>query len=209
MLPSPINITLGNGSIVVATYHGIVYIGNSKINALYTPTFQVCLLSINQLDRSGATATFGNGICTILSPGQLTITGTRTGNLYIVDKPTTAYTSTAVPAAQAPGSKKRKRSKAKEQPSTVTAKSVSESRLWHRRLAHLNPAALRSVIDGFTHDGAMCDVCVQAKHKQKFIRTKVTRTTKPFELVHSDVCGPFATPTLSGNYHYFILFIDD
>jgi len=54
----------------------------------------------------------------------------------------------------------------------------------------------------------MCTVCIQAKHKQKFIRVKVRRTSKPFELVHSDVCGLFSTPTFGGNKH-FILFIDD
>jgi hypothetical protein len=54
----------------------------------------------------------------------------------------------------------------------------------------------------------MCTVCIQAKHKQKFIRVKVKRTTKPFELVHSDACGPFSTPTFGGNKH-FILFVDD
>ena len=90
----------------------------------------------------------------------------------------------------------------------ATAKSISESRLWHRRFAHLHPTALRSLIGGFTRDDAMCDVCIQAKHKQKLIRTKVKQTTIPFELVHSDVCGPFATPT-GGNNRYFILFIND
>ena len=66
------------------------------------------------------------------------------------------------------------------------------------------------LIDVFTHNDAMCDVCIQAEHKQKFIRTKVKRATTPFELVHSDVCGPFATPTGGSSCcHYFILFIDN
>ena len=54
----------------------------------------------------------------------------------------------------------------------------------------------------------MCNLCVQAKNKQKSIRTEVQRTTRPFELVHSDLCGPFATPS-SGETRYFILFVDD
>ena len=36
----------------------------------------------------------------------------------------------------------------------------------------------------------------------------VKRITTPYELVHSDVCGPFATPTHKG-FKYFILYIDD
>jgi len=54
----------------------------------------------------------------------------------------------------------------------------------------------------------MCTVCIQAKHKQKFIKVPVKRTTKPFELVYSDVCAPFSTLTLGAN-PYYILFIDD
>jgi len=54
----------------------------------------------------------------------------------------------------------------------------------------------------------MCTVCIQAKHNQRRIRVPVKRTTKPFQLVHSDVCGPFSTLTL-GDDRYYILFIDD
>ena len=54
----------------------------------------------------------------------------------------------------------------------------------------------------------MCTVCIQAKHKQRFITVPVKRTTRPFEHVHSDVCGAFSTPTLGDN-RYYILFIDD
>ena len=72
----------------------------------------------------------------------------------------------------------------------------------------MNPTAIKSLIDGYTHDDSMCTVCIQAKHNQRRIRVPVKRTTKPFELVHSDVCGPFSTLTL-GDDRYYILFIDD
>jgi hypothetical protein len=68
---------------------------------------------------------------------------------------------------------------------------------------------MKSLINGSEiFNSHICDVCTQAKHKQKFIRTKVRRVTKPYELVHSDTCGPFGTPTKAGHLHY-ILFIDD
>ena len=67
---------------------------------------------------------------------------------------------------------------------------------------------MKTLIGGYTHDDSMCTVCIQAKHKQRLIRVPVKRTTKPFELVHSDVCCPFSTPTLGDN-QYYILFIDD
>jgi len=49
---------------------------------------------------------------------------------------------------------------------------------------------------------------ILAKHERKTIRIPVLRTTTPFELVHSDTCGPFTTKSLSAGLH-FIAFIDD
>ena len=76
---------------------------------------------------------------------------------------------------------------------------LSESRIWHRRLAHKNPTAIKYLVKGYTNDDSMCTVCIQAKHKQRFINVPVQRITKPFELVHSDACGPFSTPTFGDN----------
>jgi hypothetical protein len=90
----------------------------------------------------------------------------------------------------------------------ATTLSTEESRRWHRRLAHLHPAAMRSLIDGLSHDDQLCDVCLKAKQKRKIVRIPVKPTTRPYELVHSDLCGPFSTPSLSGK-RYFIVFVDD
>jgi hypothetical protein len=67
---------------------------------------------------------------------------------------------------------------------------------------------MKILIGGYTHDDSMCTVCIQVKHKQRFIRLPVKYTTKPLELVHSDVRSSFSTPTL-GDTQYYILFIDD
>ena len=71
---------------------------------------------------------------------------------------------------------------------TMPNATMSDVMMWHRRLAHLHSAALRPLVNGIRvpHNREQCDVCVQAKHKQRFIRTMVKRVTKPFELVHSD-----------------------
>jgi len=54
----------------------------------------------------------------------------------------------------------------------------------------------------------MCTACIQAKHKDNIIKVKTKRTTKPFELVHSDECGPFPMLSSAGHRNY-ILFIHD
>jgi len=51
-------------------------------------------------------------------------------------------------------------------------------------------------------------LCIQAKLRRKLIRVQVPRTSIPFELVHSDLCGPFATRS-SGGAQYFIIYVDD
>ena len=76
--------------------------------------------------------------------------------------------------------------------------SIAESRMWHRRLGHPGEAAIKSSVKGYVDDGRICEVCIQAKLKRKIIRVPVQRTTTPFELVHSDLCGPFAVRSSGG-----------
>jgi len=89
-----------------------------------------------------------------------------------------------------------------------TTSSMLKSRQWHRRLAHMTPTAMTTLIGRYSNDYSMCTVCTQPHHKQTVIRVPVRHTTKPFELVQSHWCGTFSTPTLGDNRSY-ILFIDD
>lgn len=55
----------------------------------------------------------------------------------------------------------------------------------------------------------VCQGCVLGKnHRESFPQESKWRAKEPLELIHSDVCGPMQTPSLSGN-RYFITFIDD
>jgi len=80
--------------------------------------------------------------------------------------------------------------------------------MWHQRLGHPGEAAIKFIVKGYIDDGHIYDVCIQVKLKQKIIRIPVQRTTTPFKLVHSDLCGPFAICS-SGGAQYFIVYIDD
>jgi hypothetical protein len=53
----------------------------------------------------------------------------------------------------------------------------------------------------------LCETCIHTKQQQKVIRTKASRTTTPFELVHSDLCGPMKRSI--GGSQYYIIYIDD
>jgi len=54
----------------------------------------------------------------------------------------------------------------------------------------------------------LCDSCIKTKIQRNIIRTPVTRTKPPFELVQLDLCGPITPPSMGGA-RYFILYIDD
>ena len=55
---------------------------------------------------------------------------------------------------------------------------------------------------------APCDVCIKAKHRRTIICKPVAHMTRPFETVHSNLCGLISTPSVGGAC-YFIIYIDD
>jgi len=218
-LPSPITIKLGDETTVITTFHGFINLSPGlEFNALYTPRFRLSLLSIQQLDLARYTTTIRRGICSIFTDMAPTIIANRTGNLFILPSryALTSETGTTTPMtvqSTAPATDPMIAEQKKRQMDTsstveLTPASTITMWLWHRWPAHLQPAAMQSRIHGFEDFDGMCDVCLQAKHKQRGFRTKFKRTTWPFELVHSDTCGPFSSLT-KGDYLHYILFVDD
>jgi hypothetical protein len=86
-LPFPITTKLGDDTTVTATYHGLAHITQDlQLDALYTPTFQLSLLSISQLEHAGYTTTFRHEkrfISTDTNSTASIITANCIGNLYI------------------------------------------------------------------------------------------------------------------------------
>ena len=85
----------------------------------------------------------------------------------------------------------------------------------HRILAHINYKALpyvSKVVIGLPdlnieHEGT-CKGCEKGKNiKNPFLKSE-TKTKGTLELIHSDVCGPISSISLSG-YEYYVTFIDD
>jgi hypothetical protein len=211
-LPHPIDIKLGDDTCVRAIHYGELSIHKHRIEALHTPTFRYSLLSVSEFNDRRFIVTFGNNKCLITDCKQnIVVSGTKNGRLFQVDNDSVAALLNSVvphelvpPAGQhsdvqeiAPASGRLKKKL-----------SLQDSQLWHRRLAHSNHTAMESIVDGYTYDDRICETCVLAKHERKIIRIPVQRTTTPFELVHSDTCGPFATKSIGGATH-FIVFIDD
>jgi transposase InsO family protein len=86
---------------------------------------------------------------------------------------------------------------------------------WHRRLAHINYKALPyicKVVTGLPelkgdHED-ICNGCAQGKNiKNQFLK-RDNKAEGVLELIHSDVCGPMPSSSISG-YVYYVSFIDD
>jgi hypothetical protein len=101
-LPSPITIKLGDETTVITTFHGFVNISQGlQLNSLYSPTFRLSLLSINQLDLAGYTTTFQNGTCSIFT-NSTNIIANRTGDLDILQSSNALTSETGTVQSAAP-----------------------------------------------------------------------------------------------------------
>jgi transposase InsO family protein len=89
----------------------------------------------------------------------------------------------------------------------------NSSILWHRRLGHISKERLERLVKDeiFPNlDFTDFDVCVDCIKGKQTMHTKkcATRSGRLLEIVHTDICGPFDSPSF-GREKYFITFIDD
>lgn len=92
---------------------------------------------------------------------------------------------------------------------------VSPNELWHSRFGHLHFKALpdlQKMVSGMpTVDFDHYEVCkgfLHGKNVKRSFPSSIHRSKEILELIHSDICGPLSSPSLSG-YLYYVIFIDD
>jgi hypothetical protein len=160
-------------------------------DVLYVPGLTKKLLSISYLDKKGFRVAFIDGEVIMWPKGTIIedaiVIGTEEGGLYKLKGHSDA---------------------------TLNHSTESPCELWHRILAHINYKSLPYVskaIRGLPefkvdHEG-VCKGCVKGKNiKNPF--PKRESKAGVLELIHSDVCGPMPSTSLSG-YVYYVSFIDD
>ncbi|KAM1079012.1 hypothetical protein ACFX2B_013622 [Malus domestica] len=99
-------------------------------------------------------------------------------------------------------------------PKALTATVKASNTMWHQRLGHpsvkiLHKLAANSCISiSNSRNKAFCSDCALGKcSRLPFVSTSCT-TSKPLELVHTDVWGPAPVSSLNGS-RYYVLFVDD
>jgi len=221
-LTRPVAITLGDGNKVLAKAKGLIRLLLSKshyidIEVLYSPEMKFCLQSISCLSSEFAIA-FREGVCYIsrqqIGSKEIPIAQLRQGLWRLHGNPIPKSRTPAIQSlveSQKNSTTASQVSSGPEHPMNDLLLSVTPSKsdelaiLWHQRLGHLHFAALRSILGSKTPlASSICETCVKTKHRRRFIRRPVPRATRPFEIIHSDVCGPFKCLSFSGA-RYFIL----
>ena len=202
--PARATVRLGDESVLKVAQQGLVMVNRVELATLFIPEFRVSLLSVAQLDSQGLMTVFSEQTCRISDvKGRAVIQARLSRGLYrFQGADTESEEDGQLAEAQALLAIAAGRKQSSRQP--------VESALWHRRLAHLNPASMDKILDWLPHKDVLnsaCDICLRAKSKQQFTRTKAARSSTHFELVHSDLCGPFK-PSAGGSI-YYLLYIDD
>ena len=92
---------------------------------------------------------------------------------------------------------------------------MEPSELCHRRLTHVHYRALSlasKAVNGLPeiqtkHEG-ICKGCAKGNNTKKTFPSSESKAKGFLEIIHSDVCRPMSSSSLSG-YVYYVSFIDD
>ena len=163
-------------------------------NTLYVPDLGNKLFSISSVTENGGSVKLEKEktSCTLEQNGKQVGIGTKCGRLYKLN--TVAPEHFCNLAAGNPLS------------------------TWHLRFGHLNSNDVKLLSDQNLVTGMQlssadrvenCHGCAVGKAKRlPFPQKSERKTTRPLELVHSDICGPFQVESMAGS-KYFVTFIDD
>ncbi|MCO5601449.1 hypothetical protein L7F22_055572 [Adiantum nelumboides] len=88
--------------------------------------------------------------------------------------------------------------------------------MWHYRLGHINGHTLQRMAKHGLCSGLppnlssidLCEGCIMGKASHKPFHRSQSRSSQLNQLVHSDLCGPMESASITGSL-YFLTFIDD
>ena len=201
----PVKVNLADKSYILAYGSGQIPIRLFDVNqpvdvllknVLYVPKIKNRLFSVSSAVEDGGCLQFDRESVTLKKDGKSKTIGTKIGKLYHLN---------------------RRPDDSKEYCNLVKRDNVS---LWHERFGHLNSGDLKLLNDQRLVNGMemssvdeagddVCHGCALGKSKRlPFPKKSFHKTTKPLQLIHSDVCGPVHVPSLGGS-RYFVTFTDD
>lgn len=204
-LDSDITITFGNGGKGEATAIGDVLLKTSEAtfwltDVLLIPEASENLISVRHATKRGLDFRFNSDRCEIGRDGRKLATASCQGDAIYYLTGWSEHTASGDTA--------------------LISRSSASPHLWHERFGHLgyeNLARLPSMVTGMdvsaeqieaaAEDG-MCEPCALGKQHRAPFKQSMNKTIRPLALVHTDVCGPLALPSIGGS-SYFLTVLDD
>ncbi|KAL5782709.1 hypothetical protein ACOSP7_007738 [Xanthoceras sorbifolium] len=190
-------VTLPDGRTVHITRIGLVRLTDMLVlhDVLYIPLFHFNLLSTSSLTLSHhCSVNILPYSCLIqnLTRGLTIGKGRREGNLYLLDLGTTSCNSII---------------------SSCNSVVMHKSDVWHFRLGHPSFVKLQILhnelqIPVSTRLPSHCAICHFAKQKRLPFISHNNMSTKPFDLIHLNIWGPFHVSTTKG-HKFFLTIVDD
>ena len=205
VLEKPMNVCLGNNSIVKATKIGTVksyfnaFGKESEVrinNVYYVKDMHSNLISYGKITNTNTIISKGNLTKIIENKNKVTAVAWKEGNLH------------------------RMQTKLKLDTTHVNSTNInhmSEKAKWHRMLGHVNFDYLNKLIKNKLLDGIpseieseymRCKICIENKMNKLPFENNRYQAKQVLEIIHTDVCGTFQTTGPNGE-RYFVSFIDD
>ncbi|KAH9124036.1 hypothetical protein AeMF1_005125, partial [Aphanomyces euteiches] len=191
----------GCGTVVLEmnTTAGIVKVTLDDV--WYIPTIQFNLFSLPRVMERGFSIKFIRNACFIMRNDEVYAQGFKHNLLYTLD--------IANPLPIVPDEPSRDFS-------NLSLATTPSADVWHARLGHISVKHMNKTrqytkgidIDDCKHQ--FCESCLAGKQSRlPFPQRSLTSSSAPFDLVHSDICGPMCHPSISNRARYFITFTDD
>lgn len=168
-------------------------------NVLFVPELESNLFSVRRASSMGKRVTFLKNKVTIDCYGETLAEGNIVDDLYCFEFELCYNVNSAAMIGR--------------------ESQVSLAR-WHERLGHLSIPNIRKLLNNKMAEGinispqntsmeTVCASCMAGKQSSIHFKTVgPPRSSRPLELVHTDVCGSMESSTYDG-YKYFVSFIDD
>ena len=177
----------GQGTVTIKSCAGIKLV----YDVMYVPEIDQNLLSVEQLVEKGFKVTFEEGKCLIFDSGGQ--------KLFKIEMQQKSFSLNPL-----------------ENEQVAFKCQVNDSKIWHKRLGHFHHKGLQFLqrndmvrgLPNLEEKFSTCNACLMGKQVRFPFKESTWRATEKLQPIHSDLCGPQATPSLNGS-RYFIIFIDE
>lgn len=155
-------------------------------DVLYLPELEKNLPAVCAMIKLGATVLFEDGVVKIILNSKLLANGEMRRKLYVLKM--------LIPDEQ-----------------VNIAERSSSLQLWHCRLGHLsmdivNKMMNEQMVAGMNRvSDEKSSVCEAWASNTAVHIPHSERSTQPFEVIHSDVCGPMSVSSLGGSRYFVML----